>query len=249
MWLAQIGHEGDSFKATEEYDKGDGGITERWKYLGRTWIQLTWMSNYAGFGAWCFDRGLVPYANYFVDNPRELADLKWAGLGPAYYWTVARPDINRLSDAGDINTVTYRINGGYNGLPDRQARYNRAKALGGDLMALVVNAPPQPVDEWEELMATEVESLSIYATPGEPLIPLSRMLQALDAHGPHEEFVEKNARKGDVDSLSRVVRTASGQGKYGTLASAVKQATDVLAEIKTQTPEIWAAYRQTIGAS
>ena len=97
-------------------------------------------------------------------------------------------------------------------------------------------------------MATEVESLSIYATPGEPLIPLSRMLQAVDAHGPHEPYVENLARKGDVDSLSRVVRTSLGQGKYGTLASAVKQATDVLVEIQTQTPEVWAAYKAKIGA-
>lgn len=244
MWLAQVGHESDSFNATEEYNKNG-----RYKpYIGRTWIQITWDYNYREFGKWCAERDWVPYPNYFVDFPRELAKQQWAGLGPAWYWTVSRPDINRLSDAGDLSTVTYRINGGYNGLPDRRARYERALALGNDLLVLTNTTPAQPVDEWEALMATEVESLSIYATPGEPLIPLSRMLQAVDAHGPHEPYVENLARKGDVDSLSRVVRTSLGQGKYGTLASAVKQATDVLVEIQTQTPEVWAAYKAKIGA-
>jgi len=245
MWLAQIGHESGSFVYTEEIAK-NGRYAP---YIGRTWIQITWDYNYRAFGNWCVQQGLISDPLQFLNDPESLADLKWAGLGPAWYWTVARTDINSLSDAGDINTVTYRINGGYNNLPDRQARYNRALALGNDLLAIINGATAEPVDEWEQLMATEVESLSIYATPGEPLIPLSRILQAIDAHGPHEPYVENLARKGDVDSLSRVVRTANGQGKYGTLASAVKQATDVLVEIQTQTPEIWAAYKTKIGAA
>lgn len=101
MWLAQIGHESAGFDATEEYASGDES-TDRWKYKGRTWIQLTWETNYRAFGEWCLNEGLVDSAYYFVDNPKALADLRWAGLGAAWYWTVARPDINDLSDAQDI---------------------------------------------------------------------------------------------------------------------------------------------------
>lgn len=136
MWLAQIGHESDSFNATEEYANGDEA-TDRWKYKGRTWIQITWSSNYAGFSQWCYGRGLVPTSTYFVDNPKPLADLKWAGLGAAWYWTVARPTINTLSDNGDIVSVTKLINGGTNGLSDRQARYTRALAVGDALLQLL----------------------------------------------------------------------------------------------------------------
>ncbi|WP_104183331.1 M15 family metallopeptidase [Mycobacterium avium] len=158
MWLAQIGHESDSFNATEEYASGDM-TQERWIYKGRTWIQLTWKSNYAGFSKWCYDRGLVATPTYFVDNPTTLADLKWAGLGAAWYWTIARPDINELSDAKDLVTVTLRINGGQNGIDDRRTRYNRALAVGDGLLTLINSEGDDDFmanvskDDWDALVA------------------------------------------------------------------------------------------------
>ncbi|SIJ96381.1 Bacteriophage protein [Mycobacteroides abscessus subsp. abscessus] len=142
MWLAQIGHESDGFNATEEYDSGanhgdPAETTDRWKYKGRTWIQITWQSNYAAFSRWCSGKGLVLSPTEFVDNPKRLAELQWAGLGAAWYWTVARPDINALSDNGDLYTVTLRINGGTNGLTDRRDRYNRALLQGDALLQLL----------------------------------------------------------------------------------------------------------------
>ena len=83
-----------------------------------------------------------------------------------------------------------------------------------------------------------VPSLSIYATPGEPDVPVVNMIQALDAHGNHEEYVERQARLGDPDALARVARTAAGKGKYGTAATAVNQAKAVLADIETASPEL-----------
>jgi len=241
MWLSQIGHESDSFNATEEYAK-NGRYAP---YIGRTWIQITWRDNYAKFGQWCYERGLVPYPDYFVDYPVKLAEAEWAGLGPAWYWTVARSDINQLSDAGDLVTVTRRINGGTNGLTDRQNRYSRALAVGDRLLALTTTTP---ADEWEELMAIEVESLSIYATPGEPKIPAWKLLQAIDAHGSHEEYVEKQAHLGEPDALARVARTAAGRGRYGAAPFAVNQAKDVLADIEKTNPAILQQFLATKGA-
>lgn len=153
MALAQWGHESDNFNATEEYQDGDES-QDRWKYKGRTWIQITWQSNYLGFSRWACDHGLVPTSTYFVDRPRELADLKWAGIGPAWYWTVARPDINALSDRSDLETVTYRINGGDNGIADRRARYNRALAVGDALLSLATGDDDManvPQDQWDRV--------------------------------------------------------------------------------------------------
>lgn len=237
MWLAQIGHESDNFNATEEYQDGDES-TDRWKYKGRTWIQITWSYNYAAFSRWCCDRGLVDSPTYFYYNPRELADQKWAGLGPAWYWTAARTDINALSDAGDLDTVTRRINGGTNGIDDRRARYNRALTLGDQLLTLTANQTP--TDPFEELLAMDVESLSIYATPGEPLIPVVRMIQAIDANE-HRDLVEDWARRGDPDALSRIARTAAGRGKF-TDPATVAHAQAVLADIEATNPAVLQAF-------
>lgn len=141
MWLAQVGHESDNFNATEEYKK-DGRYAP---YIGRTWIQITWDYNYRAFSQWAFDRGLVPTNDYFVVNYRALADLQWAGVGAAWYWTTQRP-MNALVDAGDsaswngyrgFEAVTAAINGGTNNLADRRDRYNRALLQGDALLQLL----------------------------------------------------------------------------------------------------------------
>ncbi|SPX87718.1 Bacteriophage protein [Mycobacteroides abscessus] len=147
MWLAQVGHESAGFNATEEYASGaayegraDLGNTQPGdgvRFKGRSWIQITGRNNYGLFSQWAFKQRLVSTPTYFVDHSTELADLKWAGIGAAWYWTVARPDINALSDRQDLETVTRRINGGTNGLADRRDRYNRALLQGEALLQLL----------------------------------------------------------------------------------------------------------------
>lgn len=240
MWLAQVGHESDNFNATEEYKK-DGRYAP---YIGRTWIQITWDYNYRAFSQWAFDRGLVSTNDYFVVDYRALADLQWAGVGAAWYWTTQRP-MNALVDAGDsaswngfrgFEAVTAAINGGTNGLADRRDRYNRALLQGDALLQLLT--PTEPLDPIEELLMSDlqVESLSIYATPGEPLIPIVRMVQAIDA-AEHRKLVEDWARTGDADALSRIARTAAGQGKFRDPAT-VAHAKAVLADIEATNPAV-----------
>lgn len=246
MWLAQVGHESAGFNATEEYASGaayegraDLGNTQPGdgvRFKGRSWIQITGRNNYGLFSQWAFKQRLVPTPTYFVDHSTELADLKWAGIGVAWYWTVARPDINALSDRQDLETVTRRINGGTNGLADRRDRYNRALLQGDALLQLL--ATSEPLDPIEELLMSDlqVESLSIYATPGEPLIPIVRMVQAIDA-AEHRKLVEDWARTGDADALSRIARTAAGQGKFRDAAT-IAHAKAVLADIEATNPAV-----------
>lgn len=246
MWLAQVGHESAGFNATEEYASGtayegraDLGNTQPGdgvRFKGRSWIQITGRNNYAAFSRWCSGKGLVLSPTEFVDNPKRLAELRWAGIGAAWYWTVARPDINALSDRQDLETVTRRINGGTNGLADRRDRYNRALLQGDALLQLL--ATSEPLDPIEELLMSDlqVESLSIYATPGEPLIPIVRMVQAIDA-AEHRKLVEDWARTGDADALSRIARTAAGQGKFRDPAT-VAHAKAVLADIEATNPAV-----------
>lgn len=246
MWLAQVGHESGSFVYTEEIASGaayegraDLGNTQPGdgvRFKGRSWIQITGRNNYAAFSRWCSGKGLVLSPTEFVDNPKRLAELRWAGIGAAWYWTVARPDINALSDRQDLETVTRRINGGTNGLADRRDRYNRALLQGDALLQLL--ATSEPLDPIEELLMSDlqVESLSIYATPGEPLIPIVRMVQAIDA-AEHRKLVEDWARTGDADALSRIARTAAGQGKFRDAAT-IAHAKAVLADIEATNPAV-----------
>lgn len=245
MWLAQVGHESGSFVYTEEIASGaayegraDLGNTQPGdgvRFKGRSWIQITGRNNYGLFSQWAFRQRLVPTPTYFVDHSTELADLKWAGIGAAWYWTVARTDINALSDRQDLETVTRRINGGTNGLADRRDRYNRALLQGEALLQLLA---PESLDPIEELLMSDlqVESLSIYATPGEPLIPIVRMVQAIDA-AEHRKLVEDWARTGDADALSRIARTAAGQGKFKDPAT-VAHARAILADIEATNPAV-----------
>lgn len=267
MWLAQIGHESDNFNATEEYEKGDGGATERWKYLGRTWIQITWRENYAAFSWWAFQNGLIPTPTYFVDRPRELAELQYAGIGPAWYWTVARANINALCDRADLSGVTYLINGGYNGLPDRQNRYNRAFALGDRLLELIQEGDDMaqvPQDQWDRVFreqTQEHESLSGYRDPGEGNIGTWCRIDRNKDLMLHELYTEwKAVQVGDLDSIRRLVRSAAGLGANTSpefIANAKRMLKKVpadylqegLAYLESTNPELLHAFISQNGAS
>lgn len=142
-WCAQLGHESGGLKWLTEiadgsaYDgrtdigniyPGDGP-----RFRGRSPIQITGRSNYTSLSAWAFDKGLVPTKTFFVDQPEQLATPAYTFLGPVWYWTVAR-DLNPYADRDDANGLTYKINGGYRGLDDRNARLEKAKRMGSRLL-------------------------------------------------------------------------------------------------------------------
>lgn len=99
-------------------DSGDG-----WKYRGRGLIQITGRYNYERFCEYTgldFDR-IVDY----VSTPTGALE------SACWYWK--EHGLNDLADRQDILGMTRRINGGYNGLDDRKARYRLAlDCLSGD---------------------------------------------------------------------------------------------------------------------
>jgi predicted chitinase len=108
-FLAQIGHESASLNAWKEI-----GGENAWyaPYYGRGPIQLTLRDNYAHFGS-VFDVDLLRF-------PNRAMDLDLGFMIAAQYWR--ERDLNRFADANDFDTITYRINGGYNGYADRRDR-------------------------------------------------------------------------------------------------------------------------------
>lgn len=239
MWYAQVFHESGGLFYTEEIasgaayegrtDLGNVHPGDGVRFKGRSFIQVTGRTNYTRMSGWAHSKGYVPSPTYFVDNPDRLDDDEFAFLGVTWYWTTQRP-MNDAADARNLELATRYVNGGQNGLADRRAIYQRALAHNANLL------DPAVADPWEELMATKVKSLSIYANPGEPPIEVSTMIAALDAHGPHEQWVEDQARKGDIDSIRRIARTAAGLGEYKD-ARALAQAARVLNEINAANPQ------------
>lgn len=144
MWAAQIGHESEGLIWMEEIASGqayegrsDLGNTQPGdgrRFKGRGPIQLTGRNNYGAFSRWAHGKGYVPSPTHFVDNPHLVAEPKWGFLAASYYWTVSRPQINSMADAGNLEGVTRAINGGLNGIDDRRARYTRALGMGARLL-------------------------------------------------------------------------------------------------------------------
>jgi putative chitinase len=89
---------------------------EGWKYRGRGLKQLTGKDNHracsAGLGV------------DLVENPDLLLDPVYAARSAAWFWATNK--CNSFADAGDIEGLTKRINGGLIGIDDRKKRYASA---------------------------------------------------------------------------------------------------------------------------
>ncbi|QBP29210.1 lysin A [Mycobacterium phage LochMonster] len=267
MFIAQTCWESDRYRATEEYANGPMH-EERWIYKGRTWIQLTWRSAYEGFGRWCHARGLVDDPMVFVNNPRSLADLKWAGLGAAYYWVTTRresrkyPTLNEASDARDVLVATQIVNGGTTHLAERTAIYNRAIALGDELLHILGEEDELANPEIEKMIRevhaclfNRIVSQSIYRFPKNPdgsehpgnIWQLHELIKNGDGMA-HMKYVEDSARGGDLTELDRIAVVAAGRGAVRD-PWAVQRAQRVLADIERTNPEVIRRYLAQKGAA
>jgi putative chitinase len=95
---------------------GDEASQEGYKFCGRGLIQLTGKSNYQAFAD-----SLEMDIN---DVPDYLATFEGASQSACWYWETNK--LNQWADAGDILTLTKRINGGTIGLEDRKKHYDHA---------------------------------------------------------------------------------------------------------------------------
>lgn len=95
---------------------GDEASQEGWKFCGRGLIQLTGRSNYQAF---------ADSLEMSIDDvPEYLATFEGAAQSACWFWETNK--LNQWADAGDILTLTKRINGGTIGLEDRKKHYDHA---------------------------------------------------------------------------------------------------------------------------
>jgi putative chitinase len=129
-FLAQIGHESGSLRYTEELDSGQryenradlGNVQpgDGVKFKGRGLIQLTGRANYEAYGK--------AKGRNFTDGDAYLAianDPQLALDVACWFWKTH--GLNELADRDDVRAVTQRINGGLNGLDDREDYLLRSK--------------------------------------------------------------------------------------------------------------------------
>jgi putative chitinase len=132
-FLAQVGHESGGFVYTREIwgptpaqakyegrlDLGNTQPGDGKRYMGRGLIQITGRANYQAISD---DIGID-----YVTSPELLEQTSGAAQSAAWFWN--KRGLNEY--VSDFVTLTKRINGGTNGLADREARWKIAKiALG-----------------------------------------------------------------------------------------------------------------------
>ena len=141
-FLAQLAHESAQFKFMEEIwgptaaqrryepqsklasDLGNTDTGDGRRFKGRGPIQITGRANYRRFGDLL---GLD-----LVTTPDQAASPEVAFRIAGLYWT--KKGLNELADrvtAEAFREITRRINGGFNGLAEREQFYETAKAVLG----------------------------------------------------------------------------------------------------------------------
>ena len=158
MWLAQVGHESASLRYMEEIasgsayegrlDLGNTSPGDGRRFKGRGPIQLTGRANYTRAG----QALKLP----LVAEPHLAARPQHAFRVSAWWWWQA--GLNPISDRLDVIGATRRINGGTNGLRDRQERYARVRALGDRVI-------PGPVPTQSPTPPLPVRALSVATMP------------------------------------------------------------------------------------
>ena len=126
-FLSQIAHESGGLQYTEELadgsdyegrdDLGNVNAGDGPKYKGAGVIQLTGRANYQAFSNAIADPKVMDGVTYVA--------AKYPFTSAGFWWN--NNDMNALCDSGaTVEQVTLRVNGGYNGLEDRQHYYQKA---------------------------------------------------------------------------------------------------------------------------
>ncbi len=169
-FIAQLAHESGEFRWMEEiwgptdaqrrYEPpsdlagrlGNTQAGDGKRFKGRGPIQITGRGNYKKYGDLL---GIDLCA-----DPARAATPEVAFATAGLYWQ--SNGLNELADTRDFVTITKRINGGTNGLADRQMYYARA-------LALLVTAAPrgEPLTRGHEAIAADAKPKAVKRVPAE----------------------------------------------------------------------------------
>jgi putative chitinase len=128
-FLAQLCHESGSFNYLEELASGEdyegrddlGNVQEGdgVRFKGRGLIQITGRTNYGDCGE--------ALGVDLIAKPERLAEPDLACRSAGWFWNTR--NLSAFADRDDVDTITYRINGGYNGYDERVEFLHSAKSI------------------------------------------------------------------------------------------------------------------------
>jgi predicted chitinase len=118
-WLRELGGRSYFFKYEGRKDLGNNQLGDGYRFRGRGYIQLTGRHNYRHASA---QLGIP-----LLEHPELAEQPEYAARIAGWYWF--QRALNRLADTGEFRQITRVINGGYNGLQDRERKYNIAKRI------------------------------------------------------------------------------------------------------------------------
>lgn len=131
-FMAQISHESGGFKYLKELGNNDyfkkyegrkdlGNLNEGdgLKFKGRGFIQITGRANYTVLAK---DARID-----CLNNPELLEQEPNAMISALWFWN--KNKLNDLADKDDCKSITKKINGGYNGLAEREKLLIKYKTL------------------------------------------------------------------------------------------------------------------------
>ena len=98
---------------------GDEASGDGFKFRGRGFLQITGKDNYTKCGVF-LNVDLIANPDYLLTSAGAIDSALW-------FWKLH--SLNSYADHDDIKGQTLVINGGYNGLDERVAFYNKAKTI------------------------------------------------------------------------------------------------------------------------
>jgi putative chitinase len=140
-FLAQVGHESGRLKYVQEIwgptatqkryegrrDLGNTKPGDGSRFRGHGLIQTTGRFNHRRVTQRLRARFPTLGVPDFEADPQKLTLPRWAALSAADYWGMIGG--NAMADAGQFKLLTRRINGGYNGLADRQKLWTQFRQV------------------------------------------------------------------------------------------------------------------------
>lgn len=220
---------------------GDG-----WNFRGRGPMQLTGRANYARHRDRLRSR-LARAVPDFEADPDAVQRPEWGAWVAADFWDMR--GLNALADADHFALITRRINGGTNGMEDRQRRWELARRV-----LAAASTTPAPIEDRSTPaaapMAPRVPLPARTPEPAPPAAPAKETPMALSAIltavlptlvGKIPELVELSNTRGD-ERKERALQLAADVAVQAVGAPNLQAA----AEIIEASPEAAATARQAV---